>query len=541
MSSFMGFRSARGNGWRAKCAFLLPSIVAGLLIVAVRYVLASPATNWGGTLTEDTTLHPEDNPHIVDSTLVVAAGVTLTIEPGVELYFAPRASLVVYGRLLAEGEPAQRILFTRRDEGTYWGTIAIIESYADNRITHAVIEYTREGLPNPRSDGVTAVDSRLTLADSVLRFTESSSGVNSYWHSILQVSRNEIHDIQGDAVRVNGGQVVIEGNHIYNARYGIYAHEGIAILNMQPNSPALVVDNQVHDVSDDCLDVNDSWVAIERNRVYNCPDKGISIGTGHQVPPGTKATSATVVNNLVYSSSIGIAVKDSAVARLVHNTVVDNEVDGLALYEAVSGYGGGAATVANTILWGNGQSIRLDAVSTVAVTHSDVAGGWSGEGNLDADPSFWAAGDYHLNGDSPAIDAGRKTGIATDLDSLFRYVGAAPDMGAYEWPPLRLTGRPGDRVAYLRWWRANVDLPVASYAISTTVSARGTLALTPTLISGLPTTTLAYTLTDLVNYAWYTVVVEARDVGDDLLVRSNAVTVMPTDIAVFLPLTVRPR
>jgi hypothetical protein len=221
--------------------------------------------------------------------------------------------------------------------------------------------------------------------------------------------------------------------------------------------------------------------------------------------------------------------------------VVDNEVVGLALYEAASGYGGGAATVANTILWGNGQSIRLDAASTVAVTHSDVEGGWLGEGNLDVDPSFWAAGDYHLSGDSPAIDAGHRVGVVTDLDNSFRYLGSAPDMGAYEWPPLRLFGRPGDRVAYLRWWCAINDLPIASYAISTTARPGGTPALSSTLIGGLPTTTLAYTLTDLTNYDWYTVVVEARDAGEALLVRSNGVTVMPTDIALFLPLTVRSR
>ena len=131
MAPVCDVHSTKENGRRTKRALLLSSVAAGLLIVAVRYVLASPATDWGGTLTEDTVLHPADNPHIVDSTLVVAAGVTLTVEPGVELYFAPGASLVVYGRLLAEGTPPQKILFTRRDEGTYWGTIAVIESYAD--------------------------------------------------------------------------------------------------------------------------------------------------------------------------------------------------------------------------------------------------------------------------------------------------------------------------------------------------------------------------------------------------------------------------
>jgi hypothetical protein len=544
MSAVRDVYLTKDKGKRTRRALLLPFVAASLLTIAVRYALASPAADWGGTLTEDTILRPADNPHIVDSTLTVAAGVTLTIEPGVELYFAHKASLIVYGHLLAEGTPTQKILFTRRDEGTYWGTIAIIGSYADNRITHAVIEYTQEGLSNPRSDGVTAVDSRLMLADSVLRYTRSSSGVNSYWHSILQVLRNEIHDIQGDAVRVNGGEVVIQGNHIYNARFGIYSHEGIAVLNMPPDSPALVADNHIHDVSDDCLDVNDSWVVVERNRVYNCPDKGISIGTAHQVPPGTRATSATVVNNLVYSSAIGIAVKDSAVARLVHNTIVDNADDGLALYETERGYGGGDATVVNTILWGNGQSIRRDAISTVTVAYSDVEGEtpWSGDGNLNVDPVFRAPGDYHLDVGSPVINGGRDEGVVTDLDRNPRLVGIAPDIGAYELQSLiGLSAWPGDRKIHLVWWLAGHDPFVASFAISVTISPQGTVSYPSALITGLPTTTLAYTLTDLVNYFWHTVAVEGWDAKDSLLMRSNAVTVMPTDIAVYLPLTVRCR
>jgi hypothetical protein len=548
MSTVHVVHLTKDKGKRTKCALLLPFVAASLLVIAVRYVLASPAAGWGGTLTEDTILHPADNPHIVDSTLTVAAGVALTIEPGVELYFAPGASLIVYGRLVAEGTPTQTIFFTRRDEGTYWGTIAIIKSYADNRITHAVIEYTKEGLSDPISDGVAAVGSRLTLADSVLRYTWSSSGVNSYPYpppqgSILQVLRNEIHDIEGDGVRVKGGEAVIQGNHIYNARFGIYPQEGIAVQNMPPDSPALVADNHIHDVSDDCLDVNDSWVVIERNRIYNCPDKGISIGTAHRVPPGTKATSATVVNNLVYSSTMGIAVKDSAVARLVHNTIVDNADDGLALYEVESGYSGGDATVVDTILWGNGQSIRLDALSTVTVTYSDVEGEalWPGDGNLNVDPAFRAPGDYHLDRGSPVVNRGHDEGVGIDLDGRPRVVGRAPDIGAYELQSLiDLSARPGDRKIHLAWL-AGHDLFLASFAISVTISAQGTVSYPSTLITGLPTTTLAYTLTDLVNYVWHTVTVEGWDAGDSLLMRSNAVTVMPTDIFVYLPLTVRCR
>jgi hypothetical protein len=535
--------------YRRWLVLLLPLAIAGMLTLAVHYVsashsAASPATDWGGPLPGDTTMHPADNPHVVNSDLIVPAGVTLTIEPGVELYFAPGTSLIVYGRLLAEGTPTQTILFTRRDEGTYWGAIAVLYSAADNRIAHAVIEYTdrKEG-DIPRSYGVTAYSSRITLADSTLRHTrgKDGAGVVADWNSTLYLLRNEIHDIGGDAVHPTGGTVVISGNHIYEARWGGYYYEGIEISKMPPDSPALVVDNHIHDVTDDCLDVNDSWVIIERNRMHHCADKGISLGSGGNIPPGTQSSSATVVNNLVYASEIGIAVKDSTVARLAHNTLADNET-GLALYEAHDhpGLGGGHATVVNSILWGNGQSISLDALSSVTVTYADVQGGWSGEGNSDADPLFQAAGDYHLDAGSPAINAARDEGVAVDLDGQPRPVGGTPDMGAYEFQPfINLWAWPGDQRIHLAWQVAADDPALHSFAVSATVRPQGMAVYSSTLITGLPTTTLAYTLTDLINYAWYTVVIEGWDANEDLLARSNAVVVMPTDRYVYLPLLAR--
>lgn len=546
-------------------ALLLSLVVAGLLTLVIHYASASyttgwdsglsgstlaefpnprvpesPATDWGGPLPGDTTLHPAGNPHIVTSDLIVPAGVTLTIEPGVELYFAPGTSLIVYGRLLAEGTPTQRILFTRRDEGTSWGAIAILYTAADNRIAHAIIEYThkREG-DIPRSHGVTAYSSRLTLADSVLRYTQAGAGVVADWNSTLYLLRNEIHDIQGDAVHPTGGVAVIQGNHIYNARWGVYYYEGIEISKMSPDSPALVVDNHVHDVSDDCLDANDSWVIIERNRLHHCADKGISIGAGSSA--GGQSSSATVVNNLVYASDEGIAVKDSAVARIVHNTFADNGT-GLGLYEAHDhpGLGGGRATVVNTILWGNGQAISLDPLSTVTVTYSDVEGGWLGQGNLDADPSFRAVDDYHLSPGSPVINAGRDEGIAVDLDGLPRLVGRAPDMGAYERQSLlNLSAWPGDGQIHLAWQATASDSALASFAISYTVGPGGGPADQPSPITGLPTTTWAYTLTGVTNYAWYTVAVEGWDADGSPLLRSNPVAVIPTDLYVYLPLILR--
>ena len=122
-----GYRGSADHGSGLLLFLVVIIVMAGVAGLSLHLVLAAGATDWGGPLLKDTVLRASDNPHIVNSTVEVPAGITLTIEPGVELYFGPGASLIVRGRLLAEGTLTQTILFTRRDEGTYWGTIAVIE------------------------------------------------------------------------------------------------------------------------------------------------------------------------------------------------------------------------------------------------------------------------------------------------------------------------------------------------------------------------------------------------------------------------------
>ncbi|MCK4338551.1 MAG: right-handed parallel beta-helix repeat-containing protein [Candidatus Cloacimonetes bacterium] len=95
----------------------------------------------------------------------------------------------------------------------------------------------------------------------------------------------------------------------------------------------------------------------------------------------------------------------------------------------------------NCILWNEGNEIYVDNPdSNVSVTYSDIRGGWTGEGNIDADPLFAnpGNGDFHLTTDSPCIDAGipDTTGLNLppfDLDGNPRIYNNIIDMGAYEW------------------------------------------------------------------------------------------------------------
>ena len=144
-----------------------------------------------------------------------------------------------------------------------------------------------------------------------------------------------------------------------------------------------------------------SDVVIEACRLRDFPfDKGVSIGEG--------ARGIVVRDCVIHNVDSGIAVKDSAEAELYHNTIAAS-AHGLNLYEKVAGQGGGHAVAWNNILWDNAEAVTLDALSSLDLTFSDVAGGWSGEGNLEVDPVFRdpAQSDFRLTASSPVLGQGR--------------------------------------------------------------------------------------------------------------------------------------
>jgi hypothetical protein len=105
--------------------------------------------------------------------------------------------------------------------------------------------------------------------------------------------------------------------------------------------------------------------------------------------------------------------------------------------------------VTNCIFWENttssGPQINSDGSSSVTITYSDIQGGWSGVGNIDADPLFVDADgidnivgteddNLRLLLGSPCIDAGDNSVVTvpTDLDGNPRIANYVVDMGAYE-------------------------------------------------------------------------------------------------------------
>jgi hypothetical protein len=146
-------------------------------------------------------------------------------------------------------------------------------------------------------------------------------------------------------------------------------------------------------------------------------------------------TNTFVVDNHAIAGGPGTMGFSRSSGRLVNVTSASNSASdgpgGIAFYTDRPEQ---ALVILNSILAFNGIDDLSCVGGTCSVTYSDVQEGFAGSGNISADPQFVdrSSGDYHLRGNSPAIDAGTSEGApATDFEGDPRPVGAV-DMGADE-------------------------------------------------------------------------------------------------------------
>jgi len=193
----------------------------------------------------------------------------------------------------------------------------------------------------------------------------------------------------------------------------------------------------------------DSQYFLRRNRILNnsAGSKG-----GLWIEDNDNTLWGISENNLIAGNQGSGIYLQNADFRSRNDTIAGNSDYGIMMTGTVAS----TTYLSNTILWDHTWSFtRTQVVTytnrfTMTADYSDVAGGWSGTGNINLNPLFVGSGDYHLQPTSPAIDkVNPATTPAIDLDGTPRPypVGGQADMGCYEWGlkhiylPLVLNGR----------------------------------------------------------------------------------------------------
>lgn len=96
------------------CFFRCTAVIfTGIFSVFLVLIWPIESAKVGGRIYSNTTLTRNNSPYIVTEDILVSENSTLTIEPGVNLYFNPGISLQIHGSLQAKGNETHRIVFTK--------------------------------------------------------------------------------------------------------------------------------------------------------------------------------------------------------------------------------------------------------------------------------------------------------------------------------------------------------------------------------------------------------------------------------------------
>lgn len=204
--------------------FLLSSLICSAAIVIQ------------GDITSDTTFYMSNNPHQIRGTVRVLDGATLTIEPGVNIFFENGSSLEIQGQISAMGTAELPIWFNSFEGSNYYTKI-FLNSAEGSTFYHctftrsddytALLRIVNSGTINliSCSLGSSTVGHGIYIANSV---------VNINYSSFSSVAQNAIH-IEGNSSTVNMFDIGIngcnKGIYIPQSNYPTLGMDGITLQN----------------------------------------------------------------------------------------------------------------------------------------------------------------------------------------------------------------------------------------------------------------------------------------------------------------------
>ena len=162
----------------------------------------------------------------------------------------------------------------------------------------------------------------------------------------------------------------------------------------------------------------------------------------------TTLTNCTVLGNTAYDGGGIYKFNPSGFGSiggtltLTNCTVSENTAThgggGIGIYDSGGTVNSGTTTLTNSIFYGDTGGEVVNGAGNASIRFSDIKDGYSGTGNINADPKFVSAADVHLQPGSPCLGMGTVNGApATDLDGNTRP--SPPSIGAYEGLPAAAT------------------------------------------------------------------------------------------------------
>ena len=331
------------------------------------------ATYVEGLITQDTVWTLVDSPFVVSEDVTVYSNATLTVEPGVEVRFGGAFSLVVLGKLYANGTEKAIKFTSNRDQPDAgdWNAIrfngiekslligCIVADATDGIIVeNGDVEIENLSISHCSQNGITVINGKLGIKASTVSFC-SQDGINAT-NSELMIQDNLIMENDGNGIAITGdGQVTIQRNTILANGNGI-----------------LLTGNET------------SKVNVNHNIISANKQNGIQLTADNH-------TDLLIIYNNISSNHIRFYISSPTSTSITNNSIAYNNIG--------FSYDQGSHTAHFNDIYGNGEGMNV--TSNVVVN---------------AEYNYWGhrSGPYHISL-NPSGKGNPVAGNSVNVDFIF--------------------------------------------------------------------------------------------------------------------------
>ncbi|TDO73473.1 parallel beta helix pectate lyase-like protein [Flavobacterium chryseum] len=160
----------------------------------------------------------KENTYKIVGNATVAVGKVLTIEEGTEIKFAGKYSLIINGKLFANGKTGSYIKFSSfknpptKDD---WNQV-VVDQGGEAMFNYSIIEYGKE---NSDWNGMLQIRGKAEITNSIIRETNGTAIGASSSENVI-ISNNEIYNSDWASIVAGSGVFNIFNNKISNTRLG---------------------------------------------------------------------------------------------------------------------------------------------------------------------------------------------------------------------------------------------------------------------------------------------------------------------------------
>ena len=327
-----------------------------LIVLTLLFSTTSHSKDVGGIISSDTTWTLDESPYLLTQSVLINEGVTLTIEPGVEVRIGDNLGIRVDGALIAQGTEEKMIVFTSAIGTTpgSWSAINFTDTSPDatfddegNYTDGCILEYCRINYGGGAGAmGVIQInDSSPFISHCEISSNEGSSagGIWAQNASELRITDNTISENSGYGIYTSGGTITISNNTISgnSGGYGggIYARGGtITVSNntISGNSRSGIDTSGTATVSNNTISGNSGGIHFFGYTI-TISNNIISGNSGGDVggiyAHGMLLETITITNNTISGNSGGdsggiYATSDDSPITISNNIISGNSANG---------------------------------------------------------------------------------------------------------------------------------------------------------------------------------------------------------------------